>query len=85
MEGAEKTLCEEVRQGKLVSGRVYQICPLIGNPEPIRSVAVDEKANARRVVLDATIGMYSVFRSLRYPEAKTPVDEVSFAPDAVPA
>lgn len=85
IEGAEKNLCDEVRSGKLPPGRVYQICPLIGNPEAIRSIAIDEKANARRVVLDATVGMYSVLRSLRYSEAKATVEDMSFAANTVPA
>jgi hypothetical protein len=66
---AEKKLRKDVIDGKLVRGRVYQICPTIGNMELIRSVAICGEANAKRVFLDGAKGLYSEFRRIRYPEA----------------
>jgi hypothetical protein len=81
----ERILCEYVRHGKLAAERVYQIWPLIGNAETIRSVAIDQTANARRVALETTVGMYSMFRRIRYVEENTPTEAPSFQDDAVPA
>lgn len=69
-EQAESILCDHVRQGKLTAERVYQICPLIGNSEAIRSVAIDRDGNARRVFLDFAQGRFSEARRIRYPEHK---------------
>jgi len=67
LEEVERILCEYVRHGKLSAERVYQICPLIGNPETIRSVAIGKDATAQRVRLEADRNMYSEFRRLVYP------------------
>ncbi len=86
LDEVERRLCEYVRHRKLAAGRVYQICPLIGNPEVIRSVAICEKLIARRVFLDVARGLSSEFRRLRYPEeAKTEVEHMIFQPETVPA
>ncbi len=76
---------EHVRQRKLAPGCVYQICPLIGNPEPIRSVAIDDQGVVRRVLLDFDRGARSEFRRLRYPEEQKAAEHISFQPEAVPA
>ena len=69
IDDVQRMLCENVSQRRLDGGRVYQVCPQIGNAEPIRSVVICEGSKARPVTLDATLGMYSVFRSIRYADA----------------
>jgi hypothetical protein len=69
IEDAQQSLCESVRDGKLASERVYQICPSIDNPEPVRAVAICHEAIGRPVTLSATLGMYSVFRCISFAEA----------------
>jgi len=85
IEEVERILCEYVRHGKLTAERVYQICPLIGNPETIRSVAIGKDATARRVRLEADRGMYSEFRRLFYPDKPQAPEVRSLHPDAVSA
>jgi hypothetical protein len=95
LDEAERRLCEYVRHRKLAAGRVYQICPLIGNPEVIRSVAICEQAIVQRVFLDAARGLSSEFRRLRYPEEahpalaqgqfETAAERVILQPESVPA
>lgn len=85
LEEVERILCEYVGHGNLAGGRVYQICPLVGNPETIRSVAISKQARARRVRLEAERGMYSEFRRLRYAEKTEAVKEPSLLREAVPA
>ncbi len=86
LDEVERRLCEYVRHRKLAAGRVYQICPLIGNPEVIRSVAICEKATARRVFLDVARSLSSEFRRLRYPdEVKTTAEHMIHQPETVPA
>jgi hypothetical protein len=81
----ERMLCENVRSGKLAAGRIYQICPSIGNTETIRSVAIDQTANASRIALETTVGMYSMFRRIRYAEENAPAEALSLQDHAVPA
>jgi len=69
-DAVERILCEYVAGKKLPQGRVYQICPGIGNPEGIRALAIGEGSEAKRVVLEAALGMYSVYRRIRYAETK---------------
>jgi hypothetical protein len=64
----ELQLRKDVMDKKLPTGRVYQINPMIGNPEAIRSIALDEHANVSRVFLDPAKGLYSEFRRIRYPD-----------------
>jgi hypothetical protein len=73
----EQILRENVIKRKLAGGRIYQICPGIGNPEPIRAVVIGEQANMRRVILDAAQGMYSVVRRVRYLGAETAKKELT--------
>lgn len=72
----ERILCEYVTGKKLPTGRIYQICPGIGNPEEILSVAIGEGAESKRVILEAAMGMYSVYRRIRYAETKVSEQEV---------
>jgi len=85
IEEVERILCEYVRHGNLAAGRVYQICPLIGNPETIRSLAIDKNAAAQRVRLEADRGMYSEFRRLVYPAKLQAVEMHSLQLAALPA
>ena len=85
LDDAEGLLCEDVRQGTLMAGRVYQICPRIGNPEIIRSVAICEKALASRVLLDASHGMSSEFRRIRYPQERAAVETRALELEGMPA
>ena len=85
-EQAESILCDHVRQGKLTADRVYQICPLIGNPEAIRSVAINMGGNARRVLLDSAHGRFSESRRIRYPEHnEMALEALTLQPEAVTA
>jgi hypothetical protein len=61
----ERRISKDVIDGKLVAGRIYQVCPAIGNPEVIRSIAVSYDG-AKRVFLDQASNSYSEFRRLRY-------------------
>jgi hypothetical protein len=67
----ERKICNGVAEGKLSAGRVYQICPGIGNAELIRSIAIGPDAKLIRVFLDPAQGLYSEFRRIRLPEPKT--------------
>jgi hypothetical protein len=67
-EEAERRVSKDVTEGKLAKGRIYQICPEVGNPELIRSIAVGTDCVAMRVFLDPAKGLYSEFRRLRYAE-----------------
>ena len=64
---AEKKLHQDVLNGKLPKGRVYQICPSLGSFEPIRSCAVAQDGSAQRVFLDPVDGLYSELRRIRLP------------------
>jgi hypothetical protein len=64
----ERKICTGVAEGKLSAGRIYQICPGIGNAELIRSIAIGPDAKLIRVFLDPAKGLYSEFRRIRFPE-----------------
>jgi len=85
VEQVEQILCEYVQSGKLLSGHIYQICPLIGNPEAIRFVSICDQGRARRIALDATMGMHSVLRSIRDCARPVRVEEPALQEEAVPA
>lgn len=50
---------------RLLSSRIYQICPMMGNPESIRSVAVYADGSFLRVFLDRVSGQYGKLRRIR--------------------
>jgi hypothetical protein len=64
----ERKIHKDVVGGKLAAGRVYQICPHVGNAELIRSVAIGESSEIQRIFLDPAKGLYSEFRRIRYPQ-----------------
>jgi len=66
---AERLLQDDVARGVLPAGRVYQICPWLGNPEIIRSVAASVEGSFERVYLDPAAGLYSDLRRVRAPRA----------------
>jgi len=68
-EGVELKIRKDVIDKKLPTDRVYQINPMIGNPEALRAIAVDGNANLTGVFLDAAKGLYSEFRRIRYADA----------------
>jgi hypothetical protein len=84
-DAVERNLRLEVLAGKMAGGRIYQICPEIGNPEALRSVAISENANAQRVILEVAKGLYSEFRRIRYVETSAAPEEPLALRRAVPA
>ena len=64
---AVTSIRRDVAKGKLAKGKVYQICPLFGNPELIRSLAVGLDGNCVRVFLDPASGLYGELRRIRLP------------------
>jgi hypothetical protein len=64
---AEKQLRIDVQNKALPGGRVYQICPCLGTPELIRSVAASSDGTCQRVFLDPAAGLYSELRRIRLP------------------
>lgn len=64
----ERRLRKDIVSGGLPAGRVYQICPWLANPEPIRSVAASLDGSFQRVFLDPAAGLYSEQRRVRLPE-----------------
>lgn len=71
----EEAILRDVQKGKLTSGRVYQICPQLGNLELIRSVAVGTDLKLQRVFLDPVAGLYSVLRRIRLADLKPRLTE----------
>lgn len=69
-EEAERTVQEEVAEGKLPGGRVYQICPPFGNPESLRAFSVCSEGKCQRAFLDPASGIYSEFRRIRYKDLR---------------
>src|SRR5689334_11580909 len=65
-EEADQLVRRDVQNGKLPKGRVYQICPQLGNPELIRSTVATLEGEFHRVFLDPASGLYAEFRRLRY-------------------
>jgi hypothetical protein len=64
----------DVAAGKLPAGRVYQVCPWVGNPELIRSVSISLDGISSRVFLDPASGPYGYLRRIRLP-ADSPLNE----------
>jgi hypothetical protein len=62
----ESSIRERVRKGTLPSGKVYQICPGVGNSELIRSIAVLSDGSFERVFLDPAQGSFGEFRRIRF-------------------
>lgn len=58
-----------VLRSRLPKSRIYQICPMIGNPEPIRSVAAGLDDSFVRVFLDTASGFSGELRRVRDLEA----------------
>ena len=54
---------------RLLSSRIYQICPMMGSSEPIRSVAIGLDVSFVRVLLDPVFGDYGELRRVRDLEA----------------
>jgi hypothetical protein len=67
-EEAEKSLRKDVAKGKLGRGKVYQILPVIGNGEFVRSLAVACDGSFEHVFLDPAAGPFSEFRRIRLPQ-----------------
>lgn len=67
---AEQKVQQDIADGKLSSGRVYQICPPFGNSESIRSFSVCSQGNCKRTYLDPASGIYSEFRRIRYTDLR---------------
>jgi hypothetical protein len=82
---AERKIRKDVIDGILPGERVYQICPAIGNPEPIRTLALCHEGNARQVILESPTSLYSEFRRLRYMEEEAASREASLDCEAVQA
>ncbi len=82
-EEAEHALRKNVLAKKLERGRVYQICPAVGNPEVTRTVAVDTQGTFQRVFLDPACGLYSEFRRVRLAEINI-VPEFVLSEEPVP-
>lgn len=64
----EGSVRRDVAKGKLPSGKVYQICPSMGNVELIRSVAASMDGTFERVFLDPASGLYGELRRIRLPK-----------------
>lgn len=74
-DGAELQLRKDVEAGKLLSGRIYQICPSLSVPELIRSMAASLDGSFERVFLDPAAGLYSEARRVRLPDFARPRQE----------
>jgi hypothetical protein len=55
-----------VLRGRLSSSRIYQICPMIGSPEPIHSVGAGLDGSFIRVLLDPASGLSGELRRVRH-------------------
>jgi hypothetical protein len=76
-EQAERKIRKDVMEGTLAGARVYQICPAIGNPESIRTLAFYCDGKAKQVILESPTSLYSEFRRLRYPDDAGEATEAS--------
>lgn len=74
-EEAEAALHRDVANKKLPAGAVYQLCPWIGNPELIRSIAFSSEGVSERVFLDPASGPYGELRRIRLPRGVQPRPE----------
>lgn len=72
----ERKIVKDVADGKLSAGRVYQICPELGNTELIRSVAIGADSKIQRAFLDPAKGLYSEFRRIRYRRRELDNEEI---------
>lgn len=66
-EEAEQSVRKDVAKGKLGRGKVYQILPVIGNGEFVRSLAAASDGPFEHVFLDPAAGPFSEFRRIRLP------------------
>jgi len=66
-EEAEAALHRDVWNNKLPAGKVYQLCPWVGNAELIRSIAFAPDGSSARVFLDPAFGPYGELRRIRLP------------------
>lgn len=69
-EEAELALHRDVWNKKLPSGKVYQLCPWVGNFELIRSISFDLDGVSARVFLDPASGPYGELRRIRSPRGE---------------
>ena len=72
-EEAEAALHRDVLNQKLPGGKVYQLCPWVGNPELIRSIAFALDGSSERVFLDPASGPYGELRRIRIPTTSQPL------------
>ena len=82
IEEAEIALRKDIQRGKQSQGRVYQICPSLGNPEPIRCVAAALDGSFGRVFLEAASGLYAEFRRIRVPQPSDSLVQENLSPEA---
>jgi hypothetical protein len=68
-EDATDWIWSNVLLRRLLSSRIYQICPMMGSSEPIRSVAIGLDGSFVRVLLDPVFGHYGELRRVRDLEA----------------
>jgi len=73
----------KVEKGVLLNGTVYQVCPMVGNPELIRSIAVDADGLIARVLLDPASGLYGELRRVRDLQALSATINESSRPERV--
>jgi hypothetical protein len=66
----ERAIQLDISRHKLAKGRVYQVCPQFGNPEPIRAFSVAADGAVQRAFLDPAQGIYSEFRRIRYEDIR---------------
>ena len=78
-EEAERSIRKDIAKGKLAGGKVYQICPLLGNAELTRSVAVTLDGSFDRVFLDPATGPYSAYRRIRLPNPSASLESAESA------
>ena len=81
---AEASLRRDVAKGKLPSGKVYQICPSLGNIELIRSVAASIDGKFERVFLDPASGLYGELRRIRLPRKSEAKSEIAVFSESEP-
>jgi hypothetical protein len=62
----QQVIQQDLAARRLALGRVYQICPQLGNKEPIRAMAVNLEGTVTTAYLDPAKGFYSEFRRIRY-------------------
>jgi hypothetical protein len=76
-EEAERALHRDVWSKKLPSGKVYQLCPWVGNAELIRSISFALDGSSERVFLDPAFGPYGELRRIRLPRSAASREEDS--------